>query len=597
MTQALPQTPVFTPDPYNSANLIARLWREYLRPYAGLILLTFAVMMIEGSTLGILSYLIEPLFDKVFIPGGGDALVSIGLAILGLFCLRGVTSVLSKYLMTLISNGSAATIQKTMLRHILTLDGSFFHQNAPGALIDRVQGDTAAVQGIWACVISGLGRDGVALISLGIVAISIDPIWTLAAMIGTPLLVLPALLLQKYIRKKTGHMRHQSGLRASRLDEVFHGINTVKLYQMEDYQTAQFSTIVQKIINAELKMALGNSGLPALIDIVTGVGFFAVLLVGGREVIDGTRTTGEFMAFFTAMSLTFQPLRRLGALSGSWQTAAASLERVYRLLDTEPKYRATIPNPKPKKGSAAIINEAPEIRFDNVSFLYGENPILCALNLCAPAGKLTALVGASGAGKSTIFHLLTGLIAPQNGHIYIGKTDIEALSKQDLRSHFSVVSQDSAIFDESLIENIVLGQNFSKSVLDNALDAAYVSEFLGSMPDGLASHAGPRGSALSGGQRQRLAIARALLRDAPILLLDEATSALDAQSETYVASALGKLREGRTTLIIAHSLATVRNADLILVMDKGQIVEQGTHETLLAQCGLYETLCRLQFSV
>ena len=581
---------------YESKQLITRYWRDSLRPYAALMTLALAVMMIEGSALGALSYLIEPLFDKVFTPKGQPALVWVGLGIFGLFVLRATCSIISKYLMARVSQGSATGMQLTMLRHILTLDGTFFLKNAPGALIDRVQGDTAAVQQIWATLLSGIGRDGVALLSLMVVAVSIDPYWTLAALVGTPLLILPAAMLQKYIRKKTGQMRHQSGLRATRLDEIFHAINAIKLYQMESYQIARFGAIVHKIVRAELRMALGRSGLPALIDIVTGLGFFAVLMLGGHQVIEGGRTTGEFMAFFTAMALTFQPLRRLGDLSGTWQTAAASLERIYRLLDTKPSDPRQNISQDQSAQKPATDQAAPDIRFDKVSFSYDETAVLKELSFHAPAGKMTALVGASGAGKSSVFNILTGLIKAKSGSVIIGERAILDLSNQTLRKMFAVVSQESAIFDESLIENIVLGQDIPPVMLAQVLNAAHVTEFIDKLSDGLETQAGPRGSALSGGQRQRLAIARALLRDAPILLLDEATSALDAQSETLVAEALAKLRTGRTTLVIAHSLATVRDADLILVMDKGRVVEQGNHDSLLAQDGLYATLCRLQFS-
>ncbi len=567
-----------------------RLWNGYLRKHLPLMIVAFVVLVIDGSTLGLLSYLLKPLFDKVFAGDAGQgALFAVGLAILGLFVLRATTSIISKTLMASISLRVATAMQVDLLRHILTLDGSFFQANSPGALIERVQGDTGAVQGIWSTLLMGIGRDVVALISLFAVTLSIDVQWTLAALVGAPLLILPALFIQRYIRSKADLTRRQAGQRATRLDEIFHGIQAIKLNGMETYQTGRFHAIVTQIRQAEVRATMGRATMPALIDIVTGLGFFAVLMLGGREVAAGTRTTGEFMAFFTAMSLTFQPIRRLGDLSGIWQSAAASLVRIYWLFDSKatPR-RAAVAHPP--------MHGAPSISFQNVQFGYGPTPVLQDLTFTAEAGKITALVGASGAGKTTVFHLLTGLLEPKSGAILIGNTDTATLELADLRAVFASVSQDTALFDETLRENVVMGQtDLAAEVLQTALDAAHVTDFTANLPDGLETPAGPRGSGISGGQRQRIAIARALLRDAPVLLLDEATSALDAKSEALVADALTRLRAGRTTLVIAHRLSTVREADKIIVMDKGRVVEQGRHEDLVTQDGLYAQLYRMQF--
>jgi ATP-binding cassette subfamily B protein/subfamily B ATP-binding cassette protein MsbA len=312
-------------------------------------------------------------------------------------------------------------------------------------------------------------------------------------------------------------------------------------------------------------------------------------MLGGREIVAGERSVGEFMAFFTAMVLTFQPLRRLGELAGTWQTAAASLERVYRMFDTAPSVRTPARPIRPAPGDTTI-------RFDDVHLSYGNVPALKGLSFVAAAGQTTALVGPSGAGKTTVFNLLARLIDPQTGRIMLGGTDLAQMDPGEVRDFFSVVTQDAALFDETIRENILLGRrDVAPDKLAEVLQAAHVSEFVDKLPRGLDTPAGPRGSALSGGQRQRVAIARALLRDAPILLMDEATSALDAQSEALVQSALERLSAGRTTLVIAHRLATVRGADRIVVMDGGVAVDEGTHDDLVAHGGLYADLCRLQF--
>ena len=546
-------------------------------------------MVIEGSTLGALSYMLEPLFDRVFGSGSSSALWLVGGMIFGLFVLRAVTSLASKTLMARISQSVASSMQSELLGHLLRLDMRFFQDNSPGALIERVQGDTKAVQGIWISLVSGIGRDVVALIGLFVVALTIDPWWTLAAVIGTPLLILPAAVLRRYLRRKAIHLRNQAGERATRLDEIFHGIQAVKLNRMEAHQTARFDAILSRIVTAETKAAFGRAVLPSLVDVITGLGFLAVLLLGGREVAAGTRTTGEFMAFFSAMVLTFQPIRRLGDMAGLWQIGAASLQRIAALLALQPSHQ------RPGTGQHPTTLP-PSLKFEDVHFGYADQAVLRGLSFEAEAGKLTALVGPSGAGKSTVFHLLTGLSDPAQGSIRIDGVTTTDMTLNDQRALFSAVSQDAALFDESLRDNLTLGQpGIASDQITQALTTAQAANFVAALPRGVDTPAGPRGSNLSGGQRQRIAIARALLRDTPILLLDEATSALDAASETALATAMEKAAAGRTTLVIAHRLATVRHAHRIIVMDQGRAVEIGTHTDLLAQGGLYASLHALQF--
>jgi ATP-binding cassette subfamily B protein/subfamily B ATP-binding cassette protein MsbA len=571
-------------------SLFRRFWAGYLRPKTGMILLGFALMVIEGSALGGLSYLLKPLFDVVFTPGGEGALLGVGLAILALFVVRGACVVAARTLFSSISQGVSARMQVDLLRHILTLDSPFFQTNAPGMLIERVQGDTLAVQGLWTSLLTGIGRDGLGLAILFGVALSIDPYWTFSALIGAPLLILPSALLQRYVRRKSIHLRDQAGQRATRLDEIFHGIQAVKLNRMEDYQADRFRTVLRAITRAEVKSVLGRSLMPGMIDVVTGIGFFAVLLMAGDEIAAGQRSTGDFMSFFTAMALTFQPLRRLGEMSGTWQIAAASLERIYALFDARPAVT------RPTVSAAVPAAGAPSVTFTDVTFAHGDQPVLRGLSFTAEAGQTTALVGASGAGKSTVFHILTGLLDAQSGRVEIGGADTATMALTDQRRLFATVTQDAALFDETLRENVTLGRDgITPDAMHRALNAAHVADFLPALAQGLDTPVGPRGSGLSGGQRQRVAIARALVQDAPILLLDEATSALDAQSESAVADALALGSQGRTTLVIAHRLATVRGADKIIVLDQGRVMETGTHDALLAQDGLYAGLYRLQF--
>ncbi|AXX99838.1 ABC transporter ATP-binding protein [Profundibacter amoris] len=565
-----------------------RLWNGYLKHHKWWMALAIVLMVIEGSTLAILSYMLQPMFDNVFAAGNKQAVWWVGGIIFGLFLVRAITQLAQKTIMTRIAQKTSTSMQVDLLRHLMRLDSVFFQKNPPGALMERVQGDTNAVQQVWGVIISGAGRDAISLISLLGLALSIDWVWTLVAVVGAPLLVVPVYVLQKYIRRKTSHMRQQASLRSTRLDEVFHGINPIKLNLLEEYQANRFSSIIDTIVSAEVKTAASRAMIPSLIDIITGLGFFGVMIVGGQDIIEGEKTIGQFMSFFSAMALAFQPMRRLGSISGIWQVAAASLERLYRLFDTEPTIVSPATPAKPVKDTELVMQD--------VTFAYDDTPVLNATTLTAEAGKTTALVGASGAGKSTIFNVLTRLVEPQSGKTTVGGTPINELALNDLRGMFSVVTQDALLFDETIRENILLGRtDVSDHQLQDALDAAHVTDFLDKLPNGLDTPAGPRGSNLSGGQRQRVAIARAILRDTPILLLDEATSALDAHSEAVVQKALERLSKGRTTLVIAHRLSTIQSADKIIVMEKGRVVDQGTHEELLAGGGIYAELHRLQF--
>ncbi len=576
------------PSRYASRALFARLWRDYLGAHALWLTIAVVFMIIEGGSLGVLSYMLQPMFDLVFIGGRVDAMWWVGGVIFFLFFFRAISAVVQSVIMTRVALESSIAMQVDLLRHLMRLDSAFFETIPPGSLMERVQGDTTAIQTVWQSVIKGVGRDSVALISLLIVALTIDPVWTLVALIGAPVLVLPAAALQRYVRRKTSEMRETASQRSTRLNEIFHGIDEIKLNRLENYQLSRFQRLVDRIVSAEIRMAAGQSMLPALIDIMTGVGFLGVLILGGREIIAGEKTVGEFMSFFTAMSLAFQPLRKLGGLTGIWQVAAASLERLFTLFDTKPGIVSPARPVAPPESQSIVISD--------VRLAYGKHPVLQGISFRAEPGQTTALVGASGAGKSTVFNVLTRLVDPQDGQVTLGGIDIRQLDTGALRGLFSVVTQDALLFDETIRENILLGRtDVSDARLAEVLQAAHVDDFVSRLPEGLDTPAGPRGSNLSGGQRQRVAIARALLRDAPILLLDEATSALDAQSEKLVQDALERLSEGRTTLVIAHRLATIRNADKIVVMNRGLVVDEGTHDELIAKGGIYADLYHMQF--
>ncbi|MFG6561111.1 ABC transporter ATP-binding protein [Sulfitobacter sp. 1A15299] len=576
-------------DSYTSAQLMRWLWRDYLKKHTGLMAIAVIFMIIEGSTLGVLAKLMEPMFDRVFVGGDRGALVWVGLVLVAIFALRALATVVQKVLLTRVAQRTAADLRIDLLDRMMQQDGAFHQSHPPGFLVQRVQSDVNAVSDVWRAVITGAGRDLVGLVILMGVAIAIDPIWALLAMVGVPLMVLPAAIAQRFVRARSREARDIGASLSTRLDEVFHGIVQIKLNALEDYQARQYRELTRTFIRTEVRAAFGNSAIPAMIDIMSGIGFMAVIVYGGSEIIAGNKTIGEFMTFFTSLGFMFSPLRRLGAISGLWQMAAAALERIKELLDAPLHLRS------PDKAQAAP-DGPPDVTLTDVSLSYGDTKVLNGLDLTAKAGQTTALVGASGAGKSTIFNLLTRLVDPQSGTVRIGGVDTASMTIPDLRGLFSVVTQEALLFDETLRENIVLGrENVTDEELDRVLKAAHVADFLPQLKQGLDTRVGPRGSALSGGQRQRVVIARALLRDTPILLLDEATSALDAQSEQVVQDALDRLAKGRTTIVIAHRLSTIRSADKIVVMDRGRVTDEGTHDELMERGGIYADLYRLQY--
>ena len=572
----------------NQRKLFVWLWQGYLRRHVWVLSFITVLMMIEGSMVGGLAWMMQPLFDGVFVGGSYAQLWVIGAIIFGLFLARGILSVVHRVLMTKIAKQSVADLQNDLLKHLLCLDMGFFSKHAPGYLMERVNGDVQAVGSIWALLVRGAARDFIGLISLFIVMLSVDWLWTLMALMGAPLLLGPSLIAQRYTRKQAVKARDVAANMATRLNEAFHGVGTIKLNGLERYYTDRYHTLTKRQIQVEVKTLFGTAVIPSLVDIMSGIGFAVVIIYGGYEIISGAKSVGQFMAFFSALGLAFEPLRRLAGITGLINAASVSIQRMRDIFDQKPK----LLGPNLPKSFTAVG----DIKFKHVSLRFGDIQVLNDISFVALAGKTTALVGASGAGKTTIFNALTRLYAHNSGEITVSGVSNAEVDPSALRASISVVSQDSLLFDETLGDNIILDAvDIDPKKLEGVISAAHIADFLPSLPSGMDSEVGPRGSNLSGGQRQRVAIARALLRDTPILLLDEATSALDTKSEVLVQNALEKLSQNRTTLVIAHRLSTIVKADQIIVMDKGRIVERGTHAELIASGGYYSDLCRIQF--
>lgn len=574
---------------YSQGKLFKWIWFDYLRQYKALIILVILLMTIEGSTFGLLSYFIEPMFDQVFAKGDYGAIKWVGLSVAGIFILRAFSAFFNKLITTFIGQKVIATLQKNLVSHLLTFSPNFFQENAPGSLIERVRGDTAAIERVWATVLAGSFRDIVAVFSLLIVAISIDPIWAAIALLGAPLLVIPVFFLRGLIQRTARESRSAAAEIATRLDEIFHGISSIKLISGEQREYSKFSNRLNKFVRNSIYSEAGIAAVPSLMDIIAGIGFVGVLTYGGYQIIDGTKTVGEFMSFFTAIALLFEPVRRLGTIGGASQAVFTNLERIRNIFDLKAQIVS------PLKSAIKKTDFSNEITFENLHLSINEKNILNGVSFTANAGETTAIVGPSGAGKTTLFNLIGRLVDPDSGSVKIGTVPVNHLSLQDLRTNLSFVSQDAWLFDESIEENIKIGNlNASDHEYKIAVSAASATKFISEMPEKERTPVGPRGSNLSGGQRQRVAIARAILRDTPILLLDEPTSALDNESQKQIQTALDSLSKGRTTLVIAHKISTIKNSNKIVVLDAGNLVNQGTHEELLSKCKVYQLLYQME---
>ena len=564
-------------------------WSLYVRQHFGLLFTALIFMSIEGSMLGLLSYSIKFLFDNVLVSKDTSSILIVAVVIFSIFSIRAIAGFVHRLLTVNVCQKIIKVIQDRMVAHLLNMDVGFHQKNSPGILMDRVRADSKAVSESVGEAFMTVGRDGFSLISLLAVVFFIDWKWSLIAFLGIPFLVLPILLLQGLIRSRAGENRDYESKANVRLDEIFHGITDIKLNRAEGRERNQFFDILQLTHKVRLRLEAGMAGIPAMIDVIAAIGFLAVMVFGAIDITSGSKTIGEFMSFFTAMALIFEPLRRLSNVSGNIQVAMASLERVFKIF--EEKSSIVFPTLSSVEKKFDKIG----IEFDSVHFSYEVKKVLENINFGIEEGTSNAIVGYSGSGKTTLFNLITRLIDPSSGLIKLNGINIKDFCLNDLRSLISVVRQDGMVFDETILENIRFGKpTASDGEIREAAKMAYVDEFTNVLKDGLNTVVGPRGSTLSGGQRQRISIARAFLRKSPLLLLDEPTSALDSKSEELIQKSLSNLAKHSTTITIAHRLSTIVDSDKVLVLDNGKIVGQGKHSKLLLENSLYSNLFKSQ---
>jgi len=575
---------------------MSRLWRECIRAYAGKLFLALIFMGLMAGATALSAWLMKPVVNDIFIARNRDALWLIGFAILATFTLKGVSNYIQATLMAHVGMKIVAEMQNRLFGHMSGLDLGFFHNNATGTLLSRFTIDVTTMRVAVTHGITVFGKDLLSLI--GLVAVMFVQDWELAfiAFFVFPLGIIPIAKIGRRMRKVTINTQVENGLFTTYLEQAFQGIRVVKSYGMEDYERGRIAELVQSLYELNFKALRTRALSSPIMETLGGVAVTSVIIYGGYRVIENATDPGGFFSFITALLLAYEPMKRLANVNATIQEGLAGAQRTFEALDK--------PNQIAEKDGALEL-KAPngEVRLDNVSFKYAspddegneENLILNNVSLTVPAGKTVALVGASGAGKSTIINLVPRFYEVDAGAVYIDDQDIRDVTFKSLRNAMALVSQEVMLFDDTVRNNIAYGrQDASFEDIQDAARNAAAHDFISELPDGYDTMVGEHGVRLSGGQRQRLAIARAMLKNSPILLLDEATSALDTESERQVQAALERLMETRTTLVIAHRLSTIVNADLIYVLDRGQVIEKGTHDELLAMGGQYANLHHLQ---
>ncbi len=541
---------------------------------------------------GAMPQLLDPIVNRILVDAEATLLWPIAFAAFAVFAIKGVATYVQAVLMAKVGLSIVADLQRHLFRRVMANDLAFFTATAPGTLVSRFIHDIGLMRNAVSTTVVGIGRDALTALALGIGMFYQDWVLALLALVVLPLCVWPIFRLGRRMRKISGSTQHETGQLATLLDENFQGIRHVKSYATESREVERVGRGIDEVLRLQLKGARVRNLSNPLIEILGGLAIVAVIVYGGSQVIAGTSDPGSFTAFIAAALLAYEPLKRLARLNANLQEGLAAAARVFDLMDRQPQI---VSNP-----SAPALRVAEgAVRLQNVNFGYtgSSASAIDDVSLEAPAGKTVALVGPSGAGKTTVLNLIPRFYDVASGRVTIDDQDLRDVELTSLRRQVALVSQDIMLFDDDVRANIAYGQqDADRQAVERAARHAGAHDFIQALPQGYDTQVGPRGVKLSGGQRQRIAIARAMLKNAPILLLDEATSALDTETERQVQQALKELMTGRTTIVIAHRLSTVIDADIIYVLEGGRLVERGTHGELLAAEGAYAKLYRLQFA-
>ena len=560
-------------------NLTQRLL-GFAKPYRSRMSAAILAMAIYGGASAGLAYLIKPIFDEVLPKGESFGIVIFTL--IGCYLLKGVGAYVSTYLMTGVGQRVVMDIRNNLFGHIVRQSVAFFSSRTTGRLMSRITNDVHQVQQAVSVTLVDLLRESLALVAYASLLFYYDVRLALVCMTGAPLVIYPLVRLGQRVRRTTRRSQEELERLSHVTAEAFTGHRIVKAFGAETFEEDKFRAASSEVYRTNMKVTGAVAALPPLMEFLGGIGIAGALWYGSREIATDRLTSGEFTSFMGALILMYGPVKKLSRVNAGIQQAIASAQRIFETMDVETEVRNR-PHAKP----LGRLQE--NITFQNVGFQYETDLnkwILRDINLTVRSGEIVAIVGLSGAGKTTLAHLLPRFHDVSNGAIFFDGVDIRDGTLTSLRSQIAMVTQETILFDDTIARNISYGvPNATTAWVEAAARAAHAHEFISQLDQGYETRIGERGQRLSGGQRQRIAIARAVLTDAPILILDEATSSLDSESEALVQDALSHLLANRTAFVIAHRLSTVRRADQILVLDQGKIVEQGRHEELLTQPG------------